>query len=164
MRAAGRRLYLEPDDPRIGSTYGQVGLEEAGGAFAGQCVVAEIVRYPERDGGELPARVGHILGEPADPRFIGKIWISTTQGHARGSMLIFLPDRSLLMDSCFETYRISKWGAEGDRIRWIEDAIPIEATLSMPNEDELRLQVAGQDRVQSYVTATVPYVCPDMPR
>jgi hypothetical protein len=104
------------------------------------------------------------LGQPADPRFIGKIWISTTQGHSRGSMLIFLPDRSLLMDSCFETYRISKWGAEGDRIRWIEDAIPIEATLSMPNDDELRLQVAGQDRVQSYVTATVPYVCPDMPR
>lgn len=104
------------------------------------------------------------LGQPADPRFIGKIWISTTQGHARGSMLIFLPDRSLLMDSCFETYRISKWGAEGDRIRWIEDAIPIEATLSMPNGDELHLQVAGQDRVQSYVTATVPYVCPDMPR
>jgi hypothetical protein len=104
------------------------------------------------------------LGQPADPRFIGKIWISTTQGHPRGSMLIFLPDRSLLMDSCFETYRISKWGAEGDRIRWIEDSIPIEATLSMPNDDELRLQVAGQDRVQSYITATVPYVCPDMPR
>lgn len=104
------------------------------------------------------------LGEPADPRFIGKIWISTTQGHARGSMLIFLPDRSLLLDSCFETYRISKWGAEGDRIRWIEDAIPIEATLSMPNDDELRLQVAGQDRVQSYVTASVPYTCPEMPR
>ena len=104
------------------------------------------------------------LGQPADPRFIGKIWISTTQGQPRGSMLIFLPDRSLLMDSCFETYRISNWGAEGDRIRWIEDAIPIEATLSMPNDDELRLQVAGQDRVQSYVTATVPYVCPDMPR
>jgi hypothetical protein len=103
------------------------------------------------------------LGQPSDPRFIGKIWISTTQGHARGSMLIFLPDRSLLMDSCFETYRISKWGAEGDRIRWIEDAIPIEATLSMPNDDELRLQVAGQDRVQSYVTATVPYTCTDMP-
>lgn len=104
------------------------------------------------------------VGEPTDPRFIGKIWISTTQGHARGSMLIFLPDRSLLMDSCFETYRISKWGAEGDRIRWIEDAIPIEATLTMPNDDELRLQVAGQDRVQSYVTATAPYTCPDMPR
>lgn len=108
--------------------------------------------------------VGDDLGQPADPRFIGKIWVSTTPGHARGSLLIFLPDRSLLMDSCFETYRVSRWGAEGDRIRWIEDAIPIEATLSMPNEDELRLQVAGQDRVQSFVTATVPTVCPDMPR
>ena len=104
------------------------------------------------------------LGQPADPRFIGKIWVSTTPGHSRGSLMIFLPDRSLLMDSCFETYRISQWGAEGDRIRWIEDTIPIEATISLPNENELRLQLAGQDRVQSYVTATVPYVCPDMPR
>jgi hypothetical protein len=104
------------------------------------------------------------LGQPADPRFIGKIWVSTTPGHSRGSLLIFLPDRSLLMDSCFETYRISKWGAEGDQIRWVEDTIPIQATLSMPNENELRLQVGGQDRVQSYVSATVPYVCPDMPR
>lgn len=104
------------------------------------------------------------LGQPADPRFIGKIWVSTTPGHARGSLLIFLPDRSLLMDSCFETYRISTWGAEGDRIRWIEDTIPIEAVLSMPGEDELRLQLAGQEHVQSYVSATVPYVCPDMPR
>ena len=104
------------------------------------------------------------LGQPADPRFIGKIWVSTTRGHARGSVLIFLPDRTLLMDSCFEGYRISQWGAEGDRIRWIEDSIPIEATLSMPSDDELLLQVAGQDNPQSYVTATVPYVCPDMPK
>lgn len=104
------------------------------------------------------------VGQPVDPRFIGKIWVSTTPGHARGSLMVFLPDRSLLMDSCFETYRISKWGAAGDRIRWIEDTIPIEATLSMPNDDELRLQIAGLDNVQSFVTATVPYVCPDMPR
>lgn len=104
------------------------------------------------------------LGQPADPRFMGKIWVSTTQGHARGSLLIFLPDRSLLMDSCHETYRISKWGAEGDQIRWIEDTIPIQATLSMLDENNLSLQLAGQDKVQTYVTATVPYVCPDMPR
>lgn len=104
------------------------------------------------------------LGQPADPRFIGKIWVSTTPGHSRGSLLIFLPDRSLLMDSCFDTYRISKWGADGDRIRWIEDTIPIQATISMPDENNLSLQLAGQDRVQTYVTASVPYVCPDMPR
>ncbi|HEY5757645.1 MAG TPA: hypothetical protein VIU34_17575 [Steroidobacter sp.] len=110
------------------------------------------------------AETGEELGQPADPRFIGKVWVSTTPGHSRGSLMIFLPDRSLLMDSCFETYRISQWGAAGDRIRWIEDTIPIEATISLPNENELRLQLAGQDRVQSFVTATVPYVCPDMPR
>ena len=104
------------------------------------------------------------LGEPADPRFIGKIWASTTPGQARGSLLIFLPDRSLLMDSCFETYRISKWGAQGDRIRWVEDTIPIEAIVSMPSEQELSLQLVGADKVQTYVTASVPYVCPDMPR
>jgi hypothetical protein len=104
------------------------------------------------------------LGEPADPRFIGRIWISTTPGHARGSIMIFLPDRTLLMDSCFETYRISQWGAEGDRIRWVEDAIPIEATVSLPSGNELRLQLAGQDRVQSFVAASEPYVCPSMPR
>jgi hypothetical protein len=104
------------------------------------------------------------VGQPADPRFIGRIWVSTTPGHSRGTLMIFLPDRSLLMDSCFETYRISKWGAEGDRIRWIEDTIPIEGTVSMPNENELRLQIAGQDRVQSFVVASVPTVCPDMPR
>jgi ribonuclease R len=69
VRAAGRRLYLEPDDPRIGSTYGQVSLEEdAGGARVGQAVVAEIVKYPARAGGELVARVSHILGDPDDPR------------------------------------------------------------------------------------------------
>lgn len=104
------------------------------------------------------------LGQPSDSRFIGRIWVSTTPGHSRGTLMIFLPDRTLLMDSCFETYRISKWGAEGDRIRWIEDSIPIEATVSMPNENELRLQLAGQDRVQSFVVATAPTVCPDMPR
>ena len=104
------------------------------------------------------------VGQPSDPRFIGRIWVSTTPGHSRGTLMVFLPDRTLLMDSCFETYRISKWGAEGDRIRWIEDTIPIEGTISMPNENELRLQIAGQDRVQSFVVAAVPTVCPDMPR
>ena len=104
------------------------------------------------------------LGQPSDPRFIGRIWVSTTPGHSRGTLMVFLPDRTLLMDSCFETYRISKWGAEGDRIRWIEDTIPIEGIISMPNQNELRLQIAGQDRVQSFVVATVPSVCPDRPR
>src|SRR5204863_5152972 len=64
---------LEPDDPRIATTWGKVGLEDGSGAARiGQCVVAEITRYPapKRPGdvGEMFARVVHVLGEQDDPR------------------------------------------------------------------------------------------------
>jgi hypothetical protein len=102
--------------------------------------------------------------EPANKDFIGRVWIATTAGAPRGSMLIFLPDRSLVMDSCFETYRISQWGVAGDNIRWLEDTIPIEAQVLLPRRNEMTLRIAGQDRDQTYVAASVPYLCPDMPR
>lgn len=101
---------------------------------------------------------------PADPEFVGKVWVSTTPGAPLGSMMIFMPDRTLIMDSCFETYRLSKWGVAGQDIRWLEDTIPIEAKVDMPRPSQLILRVAGQDKDQSFITATVPYVCPDMPR
>lgn len=102
--------------------------------------------------------------EPANKDFIGRVWIATTPGSPRGSMLVFLPDRSLLMDSCFETYRISQWGVAGDNIRWLEDTIPIEARVTLPGRNEMTLRIAGQDREQTYVAASVPYLCPDLPR
>ena len=102
--------------------------------------------------------------EPANPAFVGKVWISTTRGHGVGTMLIFLPDRTLVMDSCFETYRLTKWGVAGERIRWLEDTIPIEAAVEMPRPNQLMLRIAGIDEVQSYITASVPYTCPDMPK
>jgi ribonuclease R len=73
LRGEGHEVFLEPDDPRIATTWGKVGLEEgAGAARIGQCVVAEITRYPEPkrpgDVGELWARVVHVLGEQDDPR------------------------------------------------------------------------------------------------
>lgn len=110
-----------------------------------------------------PATVSAPEAQP-DPAFVGRVWVSTTPGSARGSIIVFLPDRTLLMDSCFETFRLSKWGVAGDKIRWLEDTIPIEAAVSVRGKDELRLQIVGQDREQSYVAASVPYVCPDMPR
>ena len=102
--------------------------------------------------------------EPVNPPFVGKVWQSTTPGHALGTLLIFLPDRTLVMDSCFETYRLTKWGVAGDHIRWLEDTIPIEAMVEMPRPHQLVLRIAGRDQAHSYVTATVPYTCPDMPK
>ncbi|HEY7641412.1 MAG TPA: hypothetical protein VH814_16915 [Steroidobacteraceae bacterium] len=102
--------------------------------------------------------------EPANPGFIGHIWRSSTPGNPLGTILIFLPDRTLLMDSCFETFRVSKWGVAGDRIRWLEDTIPIEAEVLMPSPSELTLRIPGRDRDQTYVAMTDPWTCPDMPK
>jgi hypothetical protein len=101
---------------------------------------------------------------PLNGAFIGRAWVSTTQGSPLGTLLIFLPNKTFLMDSCFETYRVSEWGVAGENIRWREDTIPIEASVSMPSPNELTLQLIGQDRPQTYIAASVPYVCPDMPR
>lgn len=69
VRAAGRHVHLEPDDPRIAATFGHVALEESErSAKPGQCVVAEIVRYPAEPGGILVARIERVLGDPDDPR------------------------------------------------------------------------------------------------
>jgi hypothetical protein len=103
-------------------------------------------------------------GEPADSRFIGRVWLSTTPGSPRGSIMIFLPDRTLVQDSCFETFRLSQWGASGNLIRWIEDTLPVEAEITLPDKDQLILRVRGFDRQQSFEAVTPPYVCPDMPR
>jgi hypothetical protein len=102
--------------------------------------------------------------EPANPAFIGRVWKSTKLGSPLGSILVFLPDRTLLMDSCFETYRVSKWGVAGDHIRWLEDTVPIEAEVITPSKDELILRIAGQEREQTYMAMTDPYTCPDMPK
>lgn len=99
------------------------------------------------------------------PAFVGKIWVSVTPGHARGSILVFLPDKSVLRGSCWEPFRVSKWGIISDnRIRWIEDTIPIEAEYSQPSARELELRPVGTKTREDYVTISVPYVCPSMPR
>jgi hypothetical protein len=101
--------------------------------------------------------------EPVNPGFIGRVWRSTKLGSPLGSILVFLPDRTLLMDSCFETYRVSKWGVAGDHIRWLEDTVPIEAEVVTPGKDELILRM-GANLEQRYVAMTDPYTCPDMPK
>lgn len=101
---------------------------------------------------------------PANGAFIGKVWVAAMPGAALGTILIFLPDGTLLMDSCFETFRLSKWGLAGEHVRWVEDTIPVEAEVAVHGKDELRLKVVGRDEQQVYISASVPYVCPDLPR
>jgi hypothetical protein len=85
-----------------------------------------------------------------------------------GVMRIFLGDSTLVMDSCWETYRLARWQMESDTVlRWKEeDASDIRATIRSLRDQELVLLVSlrdGSDE-QHYRAATVPYVCPDMKR
>ena len=129
----------------------------AGGAALNGCNQRPAATTPPQ-----PPRTG---ADYALPAFVGKIWMSTTRGQPLGSIRIFLPDKTLLMDSCFETFRIVEWGViSEDTIRWREDAIPIEAQYVQPTADPLHLRIAGISEEETYVTASVPYVCPDMPR
>lgn len=124
---------------------------------------------------EMSHAVGPIESRPASsasestgaalPAFVGKTWMSMDRGQPLGTILIFLPDKSLLMDSCFETFRVVEWGVvSADTIRWREDAIPIQARWSQPTPDSLTLKIAGMDETRTFVAASVPYLCPDMPR
>lgn len=65
----GRSIYLEPDDPRIATAYGRVGLDGGvRGAKVGTAVVAEISTYPSRARPELRAKLVKVIGDPEDPR------------------------------------------------------------------------------------------------
>jgi hypothetical protein len=111
-----------------------------------------------------PSPPGAAVGndEPANGAFVGRIWRASGSGKPLGSMMIFLPDRLLLMDSCFETFRVSQWGVAGKNIRWLEDTVPIEAEVIMPGPNELTLRVAGHE--QTYIAMTDAWTCPDMPK
>jgi hypothetical protein len=96
-----------------------------------------------------------------------RVWIKTRPERGVGSMLIFLSDGTLVQDSCWETYRLSRWRADGaDALRWQEDTAEIGATVVKSTETELTLllNLTGGPETASYAAATAPYVCPDLPR
>ncbi len=95
-----------------------------------------------------------------DARFIGRIWVTLSPRNARGAIKVFMPDRTLLMYSCGGTLRVSRWAGRGNLIRWIEDTIPIEATVTLPRADELELQLTGMRQVHTLIAADETYACP----
>ena len=104
---------------------------------------------------------------PAPPPFVNRAWVRPGDMYPPGAITIFLGDGTLLSDSCFETYRLSRWRSDGeDRVIWQEDGIDIHANVVRADENELllELQLSGGSEQHRFVAATVPYVCPDMPR
>ena len=100
------------------------------------------------------------------PSFTDRVWLRADAGSAPGAMQVDLSDGTLISDSCFETYRLSSWRQDGDQVMWSEDGVEIRARVASADAGALTLQIhlpAG-DEEQRFAAATVPYVCPDMPR
>ncbi len=104
-------------------------------------------------------------GENENP-LLNKVWIRADADAAQpGPMQIFLGDGTLVSDSCWETYRLSKWQQVSDSaISWDEDGMTINADIASVSATELvlNLKLGSDVQEQRYTTATVPYVCPDM--
>jgi hypothetical protein len=96
-----------------------------------------------------------------------RVWVKEDDGGLPGVMRIFLSDGTLVQDSCWETHRLSEWKMTADNaVSWNEDGMDIAAEIVSVSADSLTLALKlGNDTVEErYTTASVPYVCPDMPK
>jgi hypothetical protein len=106
-------------------------------------------------------------GSGATGTLTDRVWVRSDSTGLPGVMMIFLSDSTLLMDSCWETYRLARWRSESDgTLRWREDAAEIRASIHTLEDSALALVVSLRDgsEEQHYRAAAVPYVCPDMQR
>ena len=97
-----------------------------------------------------------------------RVWVKSGDETALpGVIKIFLSDGTLVQDSCWETHRLSAWQKAGDTgVSWNEDGMEIKADIVTLTADELvlSLKLIGGDVEERYTPATVPYVCPDIPK
>ena len=94
-----------------------------------------------------------------------RVWVKAGDEAALpGVIKIFLSDGTLVQDSCWETHRLSAWTKAGENaVSWNEDGVEIRADIVTLSADELVLKVAGMGE-ERYTPATIPYVCPDVPK
>lgn len=99
------------------------------------------------------------------PAFVDRVWMRV-DGDLPGTFRLFLVDGTLVMDSCWETYRLTRWETVSPiAIRWTEDTATIDATVAATDAAlVLTLALPDGPREERYVPATMPYVCPDTPR
>jgi hypothetical protein len=110
--------------------------------------------------------------DPASPpdglsaSLTGRVWMRVDSTGLPGIMRVFLPDSTLLVDSCWETYRLAPWQRGPDSmLTWNEDGIDVAAQVVELGPDALvlRLHLPGGSQEERYRAATTPYLCPDMP-
>jgi hypothetical protein len=103
-----------------------------------------------------------------DNPLLNRVWVQPeADSGLPGSMHIFLADGTLVSDSCWETYRLSRWQQVSEtEISWDEDGMTITADITSLTPDELvlNLKLIGGDQELRMAPAEVPYLCPEMTR
>jgi hypothetical protein len=99
---------------------------------------------------------------------LNKLWrVTAPTGKPLGSMYLFLPDGTLLMTSCVETYRLAKWSANADGTLTItEDAATTYRATYQAADRTAKLTFALKNEPMSVDlrVAETPFVCPDLRR
>lgn len=118
----------------------------------------------QRAGTEVPGRV-----ESAGPTtaLVNHVWARSDSTGLPGVMRIFLSDGTLVMDSCWETYQLTRWRAQSDSVvAWQEGSAEVRGTiLELAGENlVLRVDLVNGSQDEHYRAASVPYLCPDMRR
>ena len=112
-----------------------------------------------------PATPVGLAGGP----LVSTVWrITSPAGRPLGSFYIFLPNGTLVMTSCVETYRLATWQAETtDRLTIAEDpTVRYIADILALSQDSLsvRLNLRNEQVELTFEPAQAPFVCPDLPR
>lgn len=108
-----------------------------------------------------------VESKTSKPGLTDRVWTKAEDNGLPGVMRIFLSDGTLVQDSCWETHRLSAWELTSDTaLKWNEDGMDINADIVSLTDAELvlSLQLVGGAQEEKYVAATVPYLCPDMPK
>ena len=96
-----------------------------------------------------------------------RVWIDQDPEAARGTLLAFMSDGTLVMTSCVETYRLAPWRwVEGGTLVWEEDGRNLRAEVALVEKGALALvmDIGGETVTKNYQAAQSPVVCPDLPK
>jgi hypothetical protein len=114
----------------------------------------------------IPAIPGLGLGASEEAEITGRVWLDATPGAAQGAFLVFLPDGTLVQDSCGETWRLSPWRrVDPTTLVWEEDGATIRAEIAIAGAEDLALLIAPENNPaaamsRQYRAARAPMLCP----
>ena len=153
----------------------EVGVRVTGSIICGTTLFATILagctpsqdttqRSPPVNAPAPPAAATDLTAGP----LVSTVWrITSPAGRPLGSFYIFLPNGTLVMTSCVETYRLATWQADTtDRLTIAEDpAVSYTADIRSLSETSLslRLNLRSEQVDLTFEPAKAPFVCPDLP-